>query len=63
MWAIGQALLIENWLAGPLGLLAIVLIYLFRVRREEQQLLSQFGAEYEIYQKNTGRILPKLIKG
>ncbi|MDX2425806.1 MAG: protein-S-isoprenylcysteine O-methyltransferase [Cycloclasticus sp.] len=60
MWAIGQALIIENWLAGPLGLLAIALIYRFRVLREEQQLLSQFGAEYESYQKRTGRLLPKL---
>ncbi|MCK4786082.1 MAG: isoprenylcysteine carboxylmethyltransferase family protein, partial [Desulfobacteraceae bacterium] len=60
MWAIGQALLIENWLAGPLGLFAFVLIYLFRVGREEQQLLDQFGIEYEKYQKKTGRLLPKL---
>jgi len=60
MWAIGQALLIENWLAGPWGLLAFVLIYLFRVEAEEQQLLVQFGNEYEQYQKKTGRLLPKL---
>lgn len=60
MWAIGQALLIENWLAGPLGLFAFALIYLFRVGREEQQLLDQFGIEYEKYQKKTGRLLPKL---
>lgn len=63
MWAIGQALLIENWIAGPLGLLAFALIYLFRVEREEQQLLDQFGTEYEQYQKKTGRLLPKLNSG
>jgi len=63
MWALGQALLIENWLAGPLGLLAFVFIYLFRVEAEEQQLLEQFGNEYELYQKKTGRLLPQLIKG
>jgi len=61
MWAIGQALLIDNWLAGPLGLLSFAMIYWFRVPREERQLLSQFGAEYETYQKRTGRLLPKLI--
>ncbi|MDX2504197.1 MAG: protein-S-isoprenylcysteine O-methyltransferase [Gammaproteobacteria bacterium] len=60
MWAIGQALIIDNWLAGPLGLLAMTMIYRFRVPREERQLLSQFGAEYESYQKRTGRLLPKL---
>ena len=60
MWAIGQALLIDNWLAGPLGLLAFTMIYWFRVPREERQLLNYFGAKYERYQKNTGRLLPKL---
>ena len=60
MWAVGQALIIDNWLAGPLGLLAFAMIYWFRVAREEQQLFNQFGAEYEAYQKRTGRLLPKL---
>jgi len=62
MWAIGQSMLIANWVAGPLGLLAFLLIYLFRVEREEQQLLNQFGAEYAQYQKRTGRLLPKFTR-
>jgi len=61
MWAIGQALLITNWLAGPLGLLAFTLIYLFRVEHEEQQLLDQFGSEYQQYLEKTGRLLPKFM--
>lgn len=60
MWAIGQALLITNWLAGPLGLFAFALIYSFRVESEEQQLLDRFGKEYELYQKKTGRLLPRV---
>lgn len=60
MWAAGQALLIDNWLAGPLGLFAFAVIYLFRVRREEQQLLDTFGVEYEEYQRKTGRLLPRM---
>lgn len=60
MWAIGQALLIDNWLAGPLGLIAFMLIYIFRIDREEQQLVETFGAQYVSYQKKTGRLLPKL---
>ena len=59
MWAIGQALLIQNWIAGPLGLFAFGLIYLFRIDREEQQLLAQFGADYENYMKSTYRLFPK----
>ena len=62
LWSTGQALLIDNWLSGPLGLLAFALIYLFRVKREEQQLVERFGDEYELYQNKTGRVLPKLIK-
>ncbi len=62
MWAIGQALLIDNWLAGPFGIVAFAAIYLFRVDREEQQLVEVFGDEYVKYQEVTGRLLPKLIK-
>jgi len=60
MWALGQALLISNWLAGPLGLIAFALIYLFRIEREEKQLLETFGDQYVSYQKVTGRLIPKL---
>lgn len=59
LWAIGQALLIDNWIAGPLGLFAFALIYLFRVKQEEQQLLKQFSDEYENYMKRTNRLFPK----
>jgi len=59
LWALGQALLIQNWIAGPLGLVAFYQIYLFRVDREEQQLIEYFGDEYREYQKKTGRLFPK----
>lgn len=59
LWALGQALLIPNWIAGPLGLVAFYFIYLFRVKREEQQLVDYFGDEYKKYQKNTGRLFPQ----
>ena len=57
-WAIGQALLIPNWLAGPLGIVAFFPIYLLRVNREEQQLIEYFGNAYRDYQKITGRLFP-----
>lgn len=59
MWAVGQALLIDNWIAGPLGLIAFILIYLFRIEREEQQLVEVFGERYRCYQQVTGRLLPR----
>lgn len=58
-WAIGQALLISNWIAGPLGIICFYLIYVFRVNREEQQLVDHFGNAYRDYQKITGRLFPK----
>ena len=74
LWGVGQALdccsrrnstfsipgvvLIPNWIAGPLGLIAFFFIYLFRVEREEQQLIETFGDEYRDYQKRTGKLFP-----
>lgn len=58
-WAIGQALLIHNWLAGPLGIIAFYPIYLLRVKREEQQLVEYFGDAYREYQQSTGRLFPR----
>ena len=59
-WAVGQALLIPNWIAGPLGIIAFSFIYLFRVEHEEQQLIEYFGDSYRDYKKSTGRFFPKL---
>ena len=59
-WAVGQALLILNWIAGPLGIIAFYLIYSFRVEHEEQQLIDYFGDLYLDYKKSTGRLFPKL---
>jgi len=62
MWAVGQALLINNWLAGPLGIIAFLFIYGFRIEREEQQLLDTFGDQYREYQQKSARLLPGFHK-
>lgn len=59
-WAVGQALLIPNWIAGPLGIAAFYLIYTFRIEQEEQQLIECFGDAYTDYKQSTGRLFPKL---
>jgi protein-S-isoprenylcysteine O-methyltransferase Ste14 len=56
--AIAQALLLQNWIAGLSGLVLLFPMYLYRVRREEQNLLEHFGAEYRLYMSRTGRIIP-----
>ena len=61
LWGVAQALLIHNWIAGLASLVIIVPLYILRVRREEHMMLEQFGEEYQLYMKRTGRIFPRLI--
>ena len=58
LWGIAQALLIHNWIAGLASLVILFPMYLLRVKREEQMMLEQFGEEYRLYMKRTGRIIP-----
>ena len=58
--AIAQALLLHNWIAGLAGLVLILPIYKYRLRREEQDLLGRFGEEYRLYKDRTGRVIPLL---
>jgi len=59
LWAIGQALLLHNWIAGFGMLVTFVPLYLQRVGREEKMMLDHFGDEYRAYMQRTGRLLPK----
>ena len=60
IWSIAQMLLIQNWIAGPAGLIVLVPFYLLRRRAEETMMLEQFGDQYREYLESTGSILPKL---
>ncbi len=62
LWGVAQALLLQNWLAGPAMLVFFVPLYLLRVRREEKMLLDHFGQEYRSYMGRTGRVIPRLWK-
>lgn len=57
---LAQALLLANWLAGPAGLVTFAILYVTRVRREEQMMADQFGADWEAYAARTTRLLPRL---
>lgn len=59
LWAIGQALLLNNYIAGLSGLLFFGLLYFLRVDQEEKMMESTFGQEYLEYKSRTGRLLPK----
>ncbi|MCI0387691.1 MAG: protein-S-isoprenylcysteine O-methyltransferase [Acidobacteria bacterium] len=59
LWAIGQGLLLRNWIAGWAGLMAFGTLYFLRVAKEERMMLDHFGEQYRSYTERTGRLLPK----
>ena len=58
LYAIGQALVIPNWVAGPSYLVPIGILCLFRVGGEERMMHDQFGDEYAEYVARTKRFVP-----
>jgi protein-S-isoprenylcysteine O-methyltransferase Ste14 len=49
-----QILLLQNWIAGPLGLVCFIPFYFVRVIEEEKLMLETFGDEYRKYKEKTG---------
>lgn len=60
LYAAGQALVLPNWVAGPSYLIALTLLFAFRMRPEEQMMLDAFGDDYEAYMARTKRLVPGL---
>ena len=58
--AVAQALLLPNWIAGPAGLIGFGILFLGRVRREEEMMIAAFGDEYRAYMRRTARVVPWL---
>ena len=61
LWAIAQALLLPNWIAGFAGLAGFGILFFGRVAREERMMLETFGDSYRAYMARTGRILPWVL--
>jgi len=58
LWAIAQALLLPNWIAGPAGLVGFGTLFAFRVGREERMMEATFGEAYRAYAARTRRVVP-----
>lgn len=59
LWAAAQPLLLQNGVAGWGGAVAVALMWLVRVPKEESMMLKAFGDAYREYTARTGRIIPK----
>ena len=59
LWCLGQGIMLPNLVVGWAPTLCFTVMYFTRVRREEQLMRDRFGAAYEEYQTQTGRLIPK----
>ncbi len=62
LWALAQAMLLQNWIAGWSMFVTFWLLYSHRVTREEHMMCDRFGEEYRDYMGRTGRIFPRFRK-
>lgn len=61
LWAIAQAFLLPNWVAGPAGLVGVGMLFFTRVGAEEAMMEKSFGDEYRAYAARTGRVIPRIF--
>lgn len=58
LWAMSQALLLPNWVAGLSGLVGFGTLFFARVGHEERLMLDTFGDDYRAYMARTNRLIP-----
>lgn len=58
LWAVAQALLLPNWVAGFSGLVGFGILYGLRIGTEERLMLDTFGDQYLAYSRRTARLIP-----
>jgi protein-S-isoprenylcysteine O-methyltransferase Ste14 len=64
LWAVAQALLLANWVAGFAGLIGFGTLFFGRVAREERMMTETFGDKYREYcGTNQPRYSPGVLTG
>ncbi len=58
LYALAQARVVPNWIAGPANLVAFVVLFATRVKSEEQMMVDKFGDQYRSYMRKTKRLIP-----
>jgi protein-S-isoprenylcysteine O-methyltransferase Ste14 len=61
LWAVAQALLLPNWVAGFSGIVGFGILFFGRIAREERIMLETFGDRYREYMARTWRIIPMIF--
>lgn len=59
--AIGFCIILDDWFLWVVILMLVMLIYLPKVKQEEDKLSSLYPEEWKKYKEQTGAILPKTI--
>lgn len=60
LWALAQAIILPNAVAGLAGLVGFGTLYFVRVGREERMMREKFGKDYDAYAARTGRVIPRI---
>ena len=59
---VAQAVLLPNFVAGASAFIAVAILCVVRVPREEAMLCEIFGQEYRQYMQTTGGVIPSLLR-
>ena len=58
LYSIGQALVVPNWVVGPVYFVTFGILFALRIGAEERMMLETFGDEYAAYRARTKRLVP-----